>query len=198
MVFCSPVFLFAFLPVVLAVHCALPRPVRNAWLLLVSLLFYAWGEKLYTLVMLASILFNCSLVLAAEPLRRRGWHRLVITLAVVVILGGLVAFKYANFLVDNLNVLLPWLGEAPVQLAPVHLPIGISFFTFHALSYVIDVYRGRTPAQRNPIDFGLYITLFPQLVSGPIVRYGDIAGQFGRRMIGIADFAEGVRRFVLG
>src|SRR5262249_49288177 len=156
---------------------------RNAWLLLVSLAFYAWGEKLYTLVMLGSILFNYGLVLAAEPLRRRGRQRLVITVAVLVNLGGLVAFKYANFLADHLNLLLAWIGAAPVKLAPVHLPIGISFFTFHALSYVVDVYRERTPVQKNPVNFGLYITLFPQLVAGPIIRYGDVAGQLARRTV---------------
>jgi alginate O-acetyltransferase complex protein AlgI len=198
MVFCSPVFLFLFLPLVLAVHAVLPRRLRNAWLLLASLLFYAWGEKTYTLVMLGSILFNYLLVLAAEPLRRRGRQALAVAFAVAVNLGVLVAFKYANFLVDNLNVARGGLGLPAWKLDPVHLPIGVSFFTFHALSYVVDVCRGRTPAQKNPIDFGLYITLFPQLVAGPIVRYSDLAGQLARRSVVLAAFARGARRFVFG
>jgi alginate O-acetyltransferase complex protein AlgI len=198
MVFCSPLFLFLFLPLVLAINFVLPPRGRNVWLLLMSLLFYAWGERAFTAVMLISILFNYSLVLAAEPLRRRGRQTLVITVAVVVNLALLVVFKYANFLCDNLNVLLVHLHLDPIQLKPIHLPIGISFFTFHALSYVVDVYRGRTPAQKNPIDFGLYITLFPQLVAGPIVRYSDIARQLSRRRITESLFAQGVRRFVSG
>jgi alginate O-acetyltransferase complex protein AlgI len=198
MVFCAPDFLFAFLPLVLLGYFLLPRRLGNAFLLAASLLFYAWGEKGWAFLMLGSIAFNYALVLLAEPLRRRGRQRGVMALAVAANLALLVAFKYANFLADNLNVLLGALGLPTVALEPVHLPVGISFFTFHALSYVVDVYRGRTPAQRNPIDFGLYITFFPQLVAGPIVRYGDIAGQFVRRSAGVADFAEGVRRFVLG
>ena len=198
MVFCSPIFLFIFLPFVLAINFALPPRLRNFWLLAVSLFFYAWGEKTYTLVMLFSILFNYALVLIAEPLRRRGHQYLVITVAIVVNLGLLVAFKYANFLCDNLNVALHWLHLGKVHLRPVHLPIGISFFTFHALSYVVDVYRGRTPAQKNPIDFGLYITLFPQLVAGPIVRYSDVASQIARRHVTESLFARGAWRFVCG
>ncbi len=198
MVFCSPIFLFAFLPVVLAVHFLLPRVLRNTWLLFASLFFYAWGELGYTVVMLGSILFNYALVLAAEHFRKRGYERVIIALAIVVNLGVLIAFKYAYFLAANLDVVLSLCHLRQIKMEPLHLPIGISFFTFHALSYVVDVYRGRTPAQKNPIDFGLYITLFPQLVAGPIVRYTDVAAQLAQRAVTDSSFAGGVRRFIFG
>ena len=198
MVFSSPVFLFLFLPVLLALYFVTPRCLRNALLLLASLLFYAWGEGIYLFVMLGSCWFNYLLVLAAEPLRARGWQRPVMALAVAANLAVLVSLKYANFLVDNLNLLLGTVGLPGFFLAPVHLPIGISFFTFHAISYVVDVYRGRNPVQRNPIDFGLYIALFAQLVAGPIVRYNDVADQFRNRTVTAEGFARGVRRFLVG
>src|SRR5205814_2854488 len=129
-----------------------------------------------------------------EPARRR-W---AVALAVAFNIGTLAFFKYANFVVDNLNVLLGWLKFAPIHCERVRLPIGISFFTFHALSYVLDIYRGKAAAARNPRDVALYIFFFPQLIAGPILRWSAIAPQIARRIISREGFAEGVRRFVGG
>ncbi|MCE9613343.1 MAG: MBOAT family protein [Lentisphaerae bacterium] len=200
MVFSSTVFLFLFLPLVLLGSLLLPRlGMRNAWLLVASLFFYAWGEQAYVLVMLASILLNYGLGLLVHHCRdRRQSARWVLALAVALNLGMLGAFKYANFLADNLSALLQLCGRQPLQLRPVHLPIGISFFTFQALSYVVDLYRGDARVQRNPLNFGLYVSLFPQLIAGPIVRYKDVDEQIDRRTTSIALGAAGVRRFVIG
>ena len=195
MLFTSPVFLFLFLPLVLGAHSVVGRRLRNGLLLAASLLFYAWGEGAFVLGLCGSIAANYLFGRALDAPRRRTG---VLAVAVATNLALLGVFKYAAFLVDNLNAAAAVLGVAPLHLAPVHLPIGISFFTFHALSYLIDVSRRRVRAQRSPIDFGLYITLFPQLIAGPIVRYHDIAAQLAGRTVRRERFAAGVRRFVLG
>jgi alginate O-acetyltransferase complex protein AlgI len=198
MVFSSTIFLFLFLPLVLAAYFLTPRGLKNSLLLVASLFFYAWGEQFYVGVMFASILVN---YFAAAQIGRfrstpRGTFFLVV--AVTANLGLLAFFKYANFLVDNLNTILGGLGIAPLVIDPVHLPIGISFFTFQALSYVIDVHRGDARAQSNPINVALYISLFPQLIAGPIVRYRDVARQITARRHSLALFAEGAQRFIFG
>ena len=195
MVFSSTLFLFLFLPVVLAASLVAPRPLRNPLLLAASLVFYAWGEGAYVLLMLASVLANWALGLLLERSRR---PRTVVLASVLFNLGLLVTFKYANFLGDNLDPLLEALGLPPLALDPVHLPIGVSFFTFQAMSYVTDVSRGQARAQRNPVDIALYIALFPQLIAGPIVRYRDVAEQIRQRVVGLPRFASGVSRFVIG
>ncbi|MCA8968921.1 MAG: MBOAT family protein [Planctomycetes bacterium] len=196
MVFSTATFLFAFLPIVLLLYFAVPRRWRNGWLLFASLFFYAWGETWIVAVMLASILVNWALALLLDDGRpRRKWG---VALSVVFNLGLLVAFKYANFLVDNLNPVLVAAGMPAMAIPVISLPIGISFFTFQALSYVIDVYRGQARVQRNPLDFALYIALFPQLIAGPIVRYVDVAEQIESRTCSADLFADGVRRFVFG
>src|SRR5439155_22205084 len=124
--------------------------------------------------------------------------RVVLALAVAANLGLLIAFKYANFLVANVNGCLTSLRFPTIELAPVHLPLGISFFTFHALSYVIDVYRGEVRALKNPLNLSLYLAYFPQSIAGPIVRYSDVAAQLTQRVITREGFATGVRRFILG
>src|SRR5439155_10218046 len=124
--------------------------------------------------------------------------RVVLALAVAANLGLLIAFKYANFLVANVNGCLTSLRFPTIELAPVHLPLGISFFTFHALSYVVDVYRLEVRALKNPLNFALYISFFPQSIAGPIVRYSDVAHQLGERVVTGEGFAEGVRRFIIG
>ena len=198
MIFSSPVFLFLFLPVVLAVYFLLSGRLRNLWLLGTSLVFYAWGEPRFVLVMLASIGANYLLALgiagSAGAVRRRAF----LVLAVAANIGLLIVFKYADFLVGNLNAALEALRVAPLSLPGIALPIGISFFTFQALSYVIDVYRREVPVQRNPFDLGLYIALFPQLIAGPIVRYHDVARQIVERAVTRQGFAYGIERFVLG
>jgi alginate O-acetyltransferase complex protein AlgI len=198
MVFSYPLFLFLFLPVVLAAHALMPRHGRNALLLAASLFFYAWGEKLFVGVLLASIVVNyvCGLVL--DRLDGRRGRRVGITLALIVNLGMLAAFKYANFLADNLNRLLAGAHLPPLQIPPVHLPLGISFFTFHALSYVLDVYRREVRAVKNPVDFALYISFFPQSIAGPIVRYHDVAAQLVRRVITHEGWTAGVTQFIFG
>jgi alginate O-acetyltransferase complex protein AlgI len=197
-VFSSPIFLFIFLPLVLGVYLVLPRKTWNLWLLVASLLFYAWGEKLYTLIMLASITANYVFGRLIERERGKPAMKPVMVAAVVTNLLLLISFKYANFLVNSLNALLAPLGVAPIQLAPVHLPIGISFFTFHALSYVIDVYRADARGQKNFIRVALYVTLFPQLIAGPILRFHQVADQFVSRRLSLPLFASGVRRFLVG
>jgi alginate O-acetyltransferase complex protein AlgI len=197
-VFSSPIFLFLFLPLVLGVYLLLPRKAWNLWLLIASLFFYAWGEKLYTLIMLASISANYVFGLLIEQQRGRRAMKPVMVAAVVVNLLLLIGFKYANFLVDSLNALLSPFGVSRIQLLPVHLPIGISFFTFHALSYVIDVYRADARGQKNFIRVALYVTLFPQLIAGPILRFHQVADQFVSRQVDLRLFAAGVRRFLVG
>jgi alginate O-acetyltransferase complex protein AlgI len=197
-VFSSPIFLFLFLPLVLGVYLLLPRKAWNVWLLIASLFFYAWGEKLYTLIMLASISANYVFGLLIEQQRGRPAMKPVMVAAVVVNLLLLIGFKYANFLVNSLNTLLSPFGVSPIELMPVHLPIGISFFTFHALSYVIDVYRADARGQKNFIRVALYVTLFPQLIAGPILRFHQVADQFVSRHVDLRLFAAGVRRFLVG
>ena len=197
MIFCSPVFLFAFLPLVLLSHAAAPRSWRNLVLLLWSALFYFWGERLFIGVLLVSIALNYGFGLAldrAVGARRRA----AIVAAVAVNLALLGFYKYAGFLTQNLDAALEALNLPGIPVVTPHLPLGISFFTFHALSYVIDVYRREVRARRNPVDFALYLAFFPQLVAGPIVRYHDISDQLDRRRESLDLAASGTERFVAG
>jgi alginate O-acetyltransferase complex protein AlgI len=198
MLFSEPVFVFLFLPLLFLAYGFAPRAAKNTILLLASLLFYAWGEKSFVLVMLGSIAFNYLVGLLVEAGRSRGLHKLFLILGVAGNLGLLAVFKYATFLVTNLNLLLAGLKLPPIHMQPVHLPIGISFFTFQAMSYIIDLYRGHAEVQRNPIRVALYITLFPQLIAGPIVRYRNIARRLAHRTVTRAGFDQGIRRFILG
>jgi alginate O-acetyltransferase complex protein AlgI len=199
MVFSSAVFLFLFLPSVILLHTVLRvRWLQNLWLLLASLFFYAWGEPAYVVLMIVSIVFN---YIGGRIVERLRDHRAVSGVLAVVIffnLGLLFFYKYANFVVENLDLVLGMMGWSPVRFTPVPLPVGISFFTFQALSYVVDVYRGDAAVQRNPLRFGLYISLFPQLIAGPIVRYKDVDLQLNGRVVKRSLFASGVRRFVVG
>ncbi len=195
MVFSSPVFLFQFLPLtLLLVLMAGNRRAQNTVLLIASLLFYFWGEKAYVLLMVGTALFNYLCGLAIERWKS---PRLVLGIAVAANIATLVWFKYANLFAESLNTMLAG-RVAGLEIEQVHLPIGVSFFIFHSLSYVIDVYRGDAQAQRSPGIAMLYIALFPQLVAGPIIRYHDVARQFTDRTISVPDFAYGVRRFVIG
>ncbi len=202
MVFSSPIFLFFFLPIVLLLHFLVGRKFRNSLLLAASLIFYAWGEKEYSLVMLGSILLNYvfGLWIARAKISDREGRttKLILAAAVALNLAILLFFKYANFLADNLNSILIGLSLPAIFIPPVHLPIGVSFFTFQALSYTIDVYRDKTPVQKNLFDLGLYVSLFPQLIAGPIVRYSDVAGQIRERTLSLEKYAGGARRFVIG
>jgi alginate O-acetyltransferase complex protein AlgI len=198
MLFGTPVFLFAFLPAVLLLHLLLPRGARNALLLVASLLFYAWGEPRFALVMLTSIAGNYACGLWVEAARRRlpagaPAPRAPLVAALVFNLGLLGYFKYAGLVWQALGAVAPL-----PEFEPPPLPIGISFFTFQALSYVIDVHRRGVAVQRNPIDFALFVALFPQLIAGPIVRYVDVAREIRARSVDRARFAAGARRFVFG
>ena len=197
MLFTSMEFLFLFFPVILTVYFFLPFKFRNYWLLFVSLFFYAWGEPKFVLIMLFSIGFNYLAALRIEELsKRKCIRKLMLTIAVFVNLGILFVFKYMNFVTANLQEPLKEVGIS-IEITKYVLPIGISFFTFQALSYVIDVYRG-IPAQKNPAYLGLYIALFPQLIAGPIVRYTTIMDQIETREITWGGFSKGMLRFLCG
>lgn len=198
MVFSSLVFLFGFLPIVLAAYFVAPRGWRNAVLLVASLLFYAWGELGYVVLMLVSATLNYGFGLWVDAARSRTSSKWAVGLAVAANLGMLAWFKYASFLAASLQPLLATLGMPDVYLDPVHLPIGISFFTFQAMSYVIDVHREDAPVERNPFRVALYISLFPQLIAGPIVRFKQIADELVHRHPRLPDVAHGMRRFAVG
>jgi len=200
MVFSSPLFLLLFLPLTLLAYYALPRRARNGVLLVASLLFYAWGELRYVPLVLASVLFNGWAGMRIGDARVDRARRRWLALAVALNLGALAVFKYANFAFENWAAVSPWLGVAPtaVAVATIPLPLGISFFTFHAISYVVDVYKRNAAPQRSLPTFALYILLFPQLIAGPIIRWRDIAAQLADRRERLADVAYGVRRFIVG
>ena len=193
MLFSSIPFLYYFLPLVLAVYFLTPARFRNAVLLLASLIFYAWGEPKYVLLMLASILSGYGFGLLQERYRGQKGAKLVCGLSVAVSLSFLLYFKYADFFLENFNA-ATGLG---VPLLRIALPIGISFYNFQIISYTVDVYRGE-PAQKNLIHLAAYVAMFPQLIAGPIVRYSDIAQQLEHRSHSTALAAEGVRRFLIG
>lgn len=193
MVFSSSVFLIVFLPITLLAYFIVPArfiKARNSVLLAASLVFYGWGEPKYILIMIFSIVFNYVCGLAAGKNRSKA----VLILCVVGNLALLGYFKYTDFVLETVNRL----AEAGLALPGIALPIGISFYTFQTMSYVIDVYRGKVEAQRDIITFGTYVTLFPQLIAGPIVRYSDVAVMLVGRKTNLEQIAEGVRRFIIG
>lgn len=194
MVFSSLTFLCIFLPVVLALYYLLPTlRIRNVLLIAVSLLFYAYGEPVYVLLMIASIIINYIFgrLLGTENKKKRQW---ILAIAVVINIGLLVVFKYLDMMVQTVNQLC----GSEIPLVGLALPIGISFFTFQALSYVIDVYRREVEPQKNLWNVMLYISFFPQLIAGPIVKYHDIQEQIDNRNTDVKEIAEGLRRFIIG
>ena len=197
MVFSSLIFLFAYLPAVLLIYFVAPRKGKNLALFLVSLFFYAWGEPIYVLLMLASLslayLFGVGIGKWRQEKPRRA--KALTTLSVCVSLSFLFFFKYYNFFASNLSR-LPMVNVPAI--AGLALPIGISFYTFQIISYTVDVWRGDCAAQKNYISFGAYVTLFPQLIAGPIVRYTEIDEQLTSRRENVEDFARGILRFVAG
>ena len=195
MVFSSNVFLLIFLPLVLIVYYLLPARLRNLGLLIASLLFYAWGEPIYIFIMLFSTVFDYSNGILIERFEDKPRaKRLILALSIVVNLGMLCFFKYTDFAIEAVNS-ITGLGISTLNLA---LPIGISFYTFQTLSYTIDVYRGTVKAQHNLIAFGMYVSMFPQLIAGPIVRYADIEKQLLNRKLKADEIANGIFRFVIG
>jgi alginate O-acetyltransferase complex protein AlgI len=196
MVFSSLTFLCVFLPVVFLAYLALPwMKAKNALLIVASLVFYAYGEPFYVLLMLVSSLANWLFGRALGPAEQKRVHRkALVALAVIVNLGFLAVFKYAGMLASSLGALMG--GDAPF--AELALPVGISFYTFQALSYVIDVYRGETPPQNSYFRVLLFISFFPQLIAGPIIKYRDIEGQLAARSVTLDGVAHGLRRFSVG
>ena len=197
MVFSSIFFLFTFLPLSLLIYWMSPAKINNFTLLAVSLFFYAWGEPVYVLLMIASILTNFvfGIFIESELIKeKRAVRRALFISAVVFNILILGFFKYYGFLAENINALF----NADIAYSELPLPIGISFYTFQVLSYVIDVYLGKVRLQRNPVSFALYVTMFPQLIAGPIVRYSDIESQLEQRNVSASKFGEGAQRFIQG
>jgi alginate O-acetyltransferase complex protein AlgI len=197
MLFTEPTFLFIFLPATLILHGVVRGSLRNVILLLASLLFYWWGEGKFVTLMLVSITLNhlfALLIQSSQGARRKRLHWFGITANLL----ALIYFKYSNFLVDNVNLLLGPTGLPRFTCGRIPLPLGISFLTFHAISYLTDVYRGTIRAERKLGDLGLYVMLFPHLIAGPIVRYADIVEQMKRRSVKLDELAYGIRRFIIG
>lgn len=194
MVFSTIPFLYYFLPIVLAVYFSVPNVLKNTVLLIASLVFYAWGEPRYVILMVATILLFYGCGLAIGKARKLRWRKFWLTISVVVSLSLLGIFKYADFFIGSFNK-VTGLGVPLLKLA---LPVGISFYTFQCLSYTIDVYRGNAQPQKNLISFGAYVALFPQLIAGPIVRYVDVARELDSRKHSWDEIALGLRRFLVG
>lgn len=197
MVFSSIMFLFRYLPAVLLLYFLMPKKLRNALLFIASLLFYAWGEPVYVVIMLFSTLVDFThgmLVYRLKQKNEMGKAKLVVASSMVINLALLGFFKYADFIIGNLN-LIPGVEIPLLNLA---LPIGISFYTFQTMSYTIDIYRGDALPQKSIISFGAYVALFPQLIAGPIVQYNTVAKELEDRKQNPDDFASGVMRFMSG
>jgi alginate O-acetyltransferase complex protein AlgI len=195
MVFSNLVFIFAFLPIVLFFYYIAKNELKNIVLLVASLIFYAWGEPEYILLMLFSIVINYGYGIWIEESHTHTKRKLAILwFAIVINITLLGYFKYSIFFVELYNSLF----NTHFILDPVPLPIGISFYTFHAISYLLDVYRQKEKAQRNLFDLSLYITFFPQLVAGPIIRYNTVSSQLHRRAFSSNQFSLGIKRFIFG
>ena len=194
MLFSSIPFLFYFLPLVLIVYFLVPRVLKNTVLLLSSLIFYGWGEPklLGLMVFTIALFYGCGL--AIGKCQSRKWQKFWLIVSVVISVALLGIFKYADFFIDSFNAVT----GLSVPLLRLALPVGISFYTFQCLSYTIDVYRGYVPTQKNPISFGAYVALFPQLIAGPIVRYIDVARELEERTHSWDNVALGLRRFLVG
>lgn len=192
MLFSSMTFIFLFMPIVCATYLLAKKSLQNTLLLIASLIFYAWGGPNYLAIMLLTILINYTGALYID--RTQTHKKAFLTLTVIANLGILIYFKYCAFLIENINGLLPY----DLPLLEVIMPIGISFYTFQAMSYVIDVYRGEVKAQRNIYKLALYISLFPQLVAGPIVKYHDVDHQIDNRTVTFRKVAYGTKRFIIG
>lgn len=195
MLFSSVFFLFYFLPVVLLLYFIVPKKVKNYVLLVASIFFYSWGEPIYVFLMIFSAIFNYFMAIdigRARAKKRSSKSTLIYT--VIVNLFILSFFKYYGFLMDTINDVF----GLEIKYTSLALPIGISFYTFQALSYIFDVYRGNVKIQINPIKFTLYLALFPQLIAGPIVKYKDIAEQLDDRQVSLEKFGSGAMRFIIG
>ena len=194
MLFSSINFLYCFLPVVLILYYIAPGILKNTVLLAASLFFYAWGEPVYVLLMVISVTLGYIFGLLLEKYRETKAAKPLLFVSVAIDLGFLGYFKYADFFIENFNAAT----GLSVPLLRIALPIGISFYTFQLISYLIDVYRGDVPSQKNPINLAAYIAMFPQLIAGPIVRYSDVEKQLRHRTINFEKIADGITRFSIG
>ncbi|MFJ5563189.1 MBOAT family O-acyltransferase [Lysinibacillus xylanilyticus] len=195
MVFSSLIFVFVFLPLAILLYYISPKILRNFVLFVVSLIFYAWGEPVYIVIMIFSTLFDyVNGVLIDKYRSHKSITKTIFINSIIINLGILGFFKYYGFVVDNINTIF----NLNIHVETLPLPIGISFYTFQTMSYVIDVYLGKVPAQRNIISFGTYVTMFPQLVAGPIVKYSDIDKQLQERKVTLDRFGEGMELFIRG
>ena len=194
MLFSSVTFLYYFLPAVLILYFLVPRALKNTVLLLASLIFYGWGEPKLLFLMIFTILmfYFCGLMIGKSESRMG--RKLWLAVSVVISIGLLAVFKYADFFIGSFNAAT----GLSLPLLRLSLPVGISFYTFQSLSYTIDVYRGHVPAQKDPVSFGAYVALFPQLIAGPIVRYVDVARELDQRKHSWEEFCLGLRRFLVG
>lgn len=198
MLFTSVSFLFVFLPIVLGIYFILKGTLaRNLLLLASSLLFYAWGEQQFA-VMLFCVIINYISALLIDRAEDRVRARLLLAVCIAINLGALAWYKYAGFAITSLDALLEKFSLKALTVPEVILPLGISFYIFHSISYVVDVYRKVATAQKDPVKLGLYISFFPQLIAGPIVRYHEISDQLSKRVCTVEKFSWGVRRFVIG
>lgn len=194
MVFSSITFLFYFLPIVLALYYLVPNKFKNLILLISSFIFYFYGEPKYVLLMAFSIISTYICGILVDKYRGTKTSKLFLILEIIISIGLLIYFKYADFIIKNINL---WLSQK-IDLINVLLPIGISFYTFQMISYVVDIYRGEVKVQKNILKLATYVSLFPQLIAGPIVRYSTIEKQLENREYSINKFSLGVRRFVIG
>ncbi len=194
MVFSSITFLFYFLPITLAIYYIVPNKLKNIVLLIASFIFYFFGEPTYILLMVFSIISTYIFGLLIDKYKNTKYKKFFLILSIIVSLGLLIYFKYADFIIQNINL---WLSNK-IDLIHVILPIGISFYTFQMISYIVDVYRGEAKVQKNILKLATYVSLFPQLIAGPIVRYTTIQEQLEKREYTIKNFSLGVRRFVIG
>ncbi len=194
MLFSGIPFLYYFLPCVMILYFLVPKKLKNSALLLSSLVFYGWGEPKYLFLIVFCILFAWFSGLMADRAKTKKFKLLWTIIPIVGLLGFLVYFKYANFFIENFVALT----GLSIKTLKVIMPIGISFYTFQTLSYNIDLYRGKVPVQKNPLDFATYVVLFPQLIAGPIVRYSDVVNELAERKSTLSGVSDGIKRFVIG
>ncbi|OQX80121.1 MAG: membrane-bound O-acyltransferase family protein [Bacteroidetes bacterium 4484_276] len=198
MVFSTLLFLFLFLPAVLLGNFILPFRFRNYFLLFSSFVFFAWGGVSYSILLVFSVLINYSVGLLIHKYRGGNGAKIALGTGVGLNLLIIIIFKYSNFIFDNINILISDFGYGPISISRILLPIGISFYTFQAISYLIDLYRKQVGVQKDLSALALYIFLFPQLIAGPIIRYHDISNQIKERENNLENFVVGIRRFILG
>ncbi|GAA0085225.1 MBOAT family protein [Clostridium sp. CTA-7] len=195
MVFSSLIFIFMFLPSVLIIYYLVPNRFKNLVLFISSIVFYVWGEPIYIVLMIFSILINyLAGLLIKNNAKDKSKRKFIFFTVVLIDISVLLFFKYYGFLISNIN----WVFGSNLEIRELPLPLGISFYTFQLISYIVDVYMDKVKAQKNIIDFGAYISMFPQLVAGPIVKYSDIESQLKKKELSIDKFGQGVERFILG